>query len=645
MKELSLVRTVWLFTAFWIITAVAAPSQTFQTLTTFNGTDGVVPAGVIEGTDGNLYGTTSDGGGGQYAGGGTVFRLTTGGSLSTLYSFCSLPSCADGLNPFAGLIQGSNGSLYGTTHQGGSTSNCPYGGAGCGTVFEVTLGGALTTIYSFCSLKNCGDGELPWSNLLEGTDGNLYGTTSAGGVITCADNDGYGCGTVFRLTPDKVLTTLYSFCSLANCIDGAMPVAGLVQGSDGNLYGTTVEGGSGAGGTVFTITTDGTLTTLYTFCSLPSCTDGAFPSAGLVQGSDGNFYGTTAQGGSHHDTFCPQGCGTVFRITPQGLLTKIYDFCILGSCADGALPEEALVQSSDGSLYGTTSAGGKPALSNHKACPYGCGTFFSLTPAGTLKTLWSFCSYNNCSDGGDPFSGSVTQASNGVFYGTTHSGGTSLDGTIFAWSANVALIPTFTPSSLSFGNQAVNTGITKSIWIKNVNTGSAILDFTSFTVTGSADFSISTDACGKTLLAGKSCKIAINFTPTALATESAALSVADNAPGGRQAVTLSGSGVAQAALIPTSWKFATRKVGTTSAAKSLTLRNNLSTTLTDISYSTAAPFAVSTSTCGVTLGSGKSCTISVTFSPTKIGAATGTLSVSDSANNSPQTASLSGTGD
>ncbi len=148
------------------------------------------------------------------------------------------------------------------------------------------------------------------------------------------------------MTPGGRLTNLYSFCSQPGCADGELPYAGLIQGANGNLYGTTLAGGTSGTGTVFEITPAGQLTTLYKFCSQPGCTDGAAPFAGLVQ-ANGNFYGTTEAGGT-------SGYGTVYEITPAGRLTTLYNFCSLSGCADGFRPYAGLLLASDGNLYGTT---------------------------------------------------------------------------------------------------------------------------------------------------------------------------------------------------------------------------------------------------------------------------------------------------
>lgn len=540
-------------------------------------TEGAYPvAGLVLATDGNFYGTTSQGGN-NFSG--TVFKITPSGQLTTLYSFCSQTNCSDGTYPTAGLVLASNGNFYGTTAFGGSTQG--------GTVFEITPAGHLTTLYTFCSLTNCTDGEQPWAGLVQATNGNLYGTTAFGGVnggtgtifemtpsgqlttvynfcsqtfctdgthphaglLQASDGNLYGTaqggagpnlwwsfGTVFGMTPAGQLTTLYDFCAQSYCSDGAYPYGGLAesgsgilfgatnyggsyldgttftlplglvpaktpaasgnkavkfagighgadaaaptarlrsngamvpdlsiprittpaprtrakssaikkvavannsappvtsildldgangafpylnsltQGNDGNLYGTTTSGGAYEDGTVFQLTPGGTLTTIYTFCSLTNCADGVQPFSGLVQATNGNFYGTTPLGGI--------GAGTVYEITPAGVLTTLHNFCSEPGCADGNYSQAGLVQASNGYLYGTTSAGGGPNNG---------GVVFDITPAGQLTTLYNFCSLVNCTDGTNPVGGLV-QASNGNLYGTTNGGGANAAGTVF----------------------------------------------------------------------------------------------------------------------------------------------------------------------------------------------------------------------
>jgi len=630
MKGLSVAKTVCSLAALCIILVIAAPSQTFQTLATFNGANGSYPTGaLIQGSDGNFYGTTLYGG---TVGLGTVFQTTPQGTITTLYSFCegqTEATCTDANGPLSGLVLGNDGQFYGTTDykdNGGFTS------AG-GSVFTITPSGAFTTLYDFCGDAGC---PTQPGALVQGTDGNFYGTTFVGNANTG--------GTFFSITPAGQLTILYEFSYPS--FPSHDP---LVQGSDGNFYGTTLYGGQFGGdghfggGDVYKITPAGVFTELYSFCfGGKGCVNGTSPS-GLVLGTDGNFYGSTNFGGSHD-------AGTLFRITPSGQLTTLYNFCSViekGFCADGAYPTTRLILGTDGNFYGETSQGGTGQGSTAACVPLnkgGCGTIFRFAPSGVLTTLYNLCSLSACADG--RFPNALLEASDGTFYGLARGGDSSSDGVVFSLSPKVALAPTFTPASLSFGNQPVDTsGTAKSVTITNVNTGGAVLDFTGFNLTGSADFTISNNACGTALTPGKSCKISLTYTPSALGTESATLSVADNAPGSPQTFALSGIGVMQATLGPISVTFPKTIAGTSSTARNVTLKNNLSAPLTGISYSTTGPFSVSTTTCGTTLNNKASCTISVIFSPTATGRATGTLTVSDSANNSPQTTTLSGTGD
>jgi uncharacterized repeat protein (TIGR03803 family) len=290
-----------------------------------------------------------------------------------------------GAGPQGALIQGTDGNFYGTAKYGG---NC----LGCGTVFKIIPSGRLTTLHSF----DITDGAEPWAGLVQGTDGNFYGTTVNGGTS--------GEGTVFQITPTGTLTTLHGFGSTDG--DGAGPYGGLVQGTDGDFYGTTNGGGAKNGGTVFKITLSGTLTTLHSFHG----TEGTYPSTGLVQSTDGNFYGTTGEGGNINGCR-PVGCGTIFKITPSGRVTTLHSF----DRTDGS-GASALIQANDGNFYGTTDSGGAN----------GIGTVFKITPSGTLTTLHSFDGL----DGSVPEAGLV-QATNGKFYGTTASGGANGEGTVF----------------------------------------------------------------------------------------------------------------------------------------------------------------------------------------------------------------------
>lgn len=362
--------------------AIAAPAQdsvTFALLHSFEFNDGAYPyAGLIQASDGNLYGTTLYGG--NQNSDGTVFKITPGGKLTTIYRFCSESGCADGLIPYAGLVQASDGSFYGTTSSGNARGFY-------GTVFRITSGGALTTLHTFDDT----DGTNPYGALVQGTDGDFYGTTSGGGGPSEC------CGTVFKISPSGALTTLYNFGHRRR--DGAFPAAGLILATDGNFYGTTVYG-TGFG-TIFKVTPEGTVTILGTV----GLTNGAQPYGALVQGADGNFYGTTSAGGAF-------GYGTVFKITPKGTVTTLHDFDL----ADGATSHAGLIQASDGNFYGTTTDGGAG----------GYGEVFKITPDGTLTILHSF----NGTDGGSPYA-PLVQDTNGTLYGTTYQGGAGGQGTIF----------------------------------------------------------------------------------------------------------------------------------------------------------------------------------------------------------------------
>lgn len=368
---------------FWATAVVALPAQKiFTTLYSFDGTHGANPnGGLVQGTDGNFYGTTINGVENQ--GQGTIFKITPSGTLTVLYTFCAMSGCPDGQYANGGLVQATDGNFYGTTMRGGATNE--------GTVFKITPAGALTVLYSFCP-KPCSFGRIDPNPLIQGADGNFYGTTLLGGR--------YAYGTVFKITPGGTLTTLYSFCVHGYpCTDGESPSAALVQGADGNFYGTTTAGGAYNGGTFFKITPSGTMTKLHDFDGRTK--EGVSPAAALIQATDGNFYGTMSLGGANT-------VGTVAKLTPTGMQTTLYSFCSLPYCKDGSFPSGALIQASDGNLYGATSGGGGN----------GRGTAFEITLSGKIRTLYYFCSESNCADGYYP-NGALVQDTNGKFYGTT----------------------------------------------------------------------------------------------------------------------------------------------------------------------------------------------------------------------------------
>lgn len=274
----------------------------------------------------------------------------------------------------------------------------------------------FSVLYSFCQQTNCGDGAQPDGPLVADNAGNLYGTTGSGGSTNCFD----GCGTVFRLAPDGTETVLYAFCSKdASCPDGEYPTSPLILDNSGNLYGTTPNVRADGGGTVFKLAPDGTETVFYRFCRRSGCADGDGPNGGLVRDRDGNLYGTTATGG----TSCSQsGCGTVFKLAPDGKEKVLYSFCSQDSCADGIYPNGGLVRDRDGNLYGTASEGGANSYCAYLFDYKACGTVFKVSPAGVETVLHSFCASAKCSDGASPAAGVVLDK-NGNLYGTTTAGG------------------------------------------------------------------------------------------------------------------------------------------------------------------------------------------------------------------------------
>ena len=316
------------------------PAGTASVLHSFSLSDGggYFPGGgsLIQASDGNLYGTTVYGGASDN---GAVIKITLAGAVSVLYSFGSV--AGDGLNPRGSLIQASDGNFYGMTNDGGANTCRNHdliGSVGCGTVIKITLAGTESVLHSFGS---AGDGFFPGGSLIQASDGNFYGITPWGGAN--------GVGTVFNITSAGTESVLHSFSLNSN--DGGHPYDNLIQASDGNLYGAGSGGAFGAGAVMkFTLT--GTESVFYSFSGggngLVGSSDGGSP-GGLLQASDGNFYGMTSVGGAIN-------AGTVFKITPAGTESVLHSF---GSFAgDGRSPGGNLIQASDGNLYGVTDQGG-----------------------------------------------------------------------------------------------------------------------------------------------------------------------------------------------------------------------------------------------------------------------------------------------
>jgi uncharacterized repeat protein (TIGR03803 family) len=374
--------------------AQSANSSTLTILHSFaGGTDGAYPeAGLIRDASGNFYGTTQGG----TAGDGTVFLVSPEGDETVLFDFAAQ---SEGSSPCAPLFRDGTGNLYGTTLLGGTDAS--------GTVLKLSESGKETVLFSF---NGSTDGSNPRGGLVD-LDGSFYGTTLQGGnTSTC---NGFGCGTVFKITGDNDETVLHIFTGSP---DGANPEKGLIKDEAGNLYGTTFTGGKYNYGTVYEISPAGVENVLYSFAGPP---DGAYPWGTLVRDAKGNLYGTTLGGGN--SPLCTPGCGTIFALHAGGKDSVLYSF---SGTADGDQPYGNLVQDESGNFYGTTFGGGDPVCNGGG----GCGTVFEFSAGGSFTTLHSF--QGAPEDGANPYDGVVLDPM-GNLYGTTFYGGANNFGTVF----------------------------------------------------------------------------------------------------------------------------------------------------------------------------------------------------------------------
>lgn len=427
--------------AITLSTAVSSHAQTESVVYSFiGGSDGQYPVDSLAvDPAGNLYGTTSSGGYDPCLGigCGAAWELspTAGGWAFTLIH--DFVGGRDGAQPLAGFVLDKAGNFYGTTGEGGNDHTCVSLGPGCGTVIEFSRTANGWVEKTLATLNGPGTGWYPLANLTMDAAGNLYGTTEYGGSSDFCNGDAGGCGIVFRLSPKAggwTETVLFVFHSSPQGAGGYLPFSGVALDADGNLYGTTYNGGSatrcsGFGcGVVYKLTPTATgpwkETVLHTFVDGP---DGAIPAGGVILDSKGNLYGTAEEGGDL--TACGAlGCGTVFELSPQS--NGAWHFQVLHKFerADGSAPIAALIFDSQGNLIGTTALGGDLNCNNGS----GCGTVFRLSPssAGWQETvLHAFTGYP---DGSQPFA-SVIEDSSGNLFGTTQYGGlTSLCcGTVF----------------------------------------------------------------------------------------------------------------------------------------------------------------------------------------------------------------------
>src|ERR1017187_6579352 len=530
----------------------------------------------------------------------------------------------DGAAPAAGLISDSKGNLYGTAAYGCDTSgsSCPGQNppTGCGVIFELSppsVGGGPwteTVLYTFTSGS---DGGVPYAGLTFDSKGNLYGTTSHGGDTSGSNCSGIGgCGVVFELSPPSVgggPWTETVLCTFTGGSDGGVPYAGLIFDAGGNLYGTTSGGGSSTYGVVFELSPPSggssrwNETVLYAFTGVD---DGESPLASVIFDSKGNLYGIAFGGKA--------GYGVAFELTPPSGGSGPWNEAVLytfHSRSDGAYPYAGLIFDSKGNLYGTTSNGGDTSGSNCKATR-GCGVVFELSPPTGGSGMWTETtpySFTGGSDGGYPDAGLIFE-SKGNLYGTTGQGGNP-SGSNFIGSSGCGVVFELSPPTGGTGS-----------WTESVL----------YTFNGGGD--------GADPSAGLIFDAKGNFYGTAYSGGDMSGSNCSGTGGCGVVFELSPRQAPAVALSPISLNFGNQVLNTTSAVRKVTATNTGSVTLNISSITVSASFGISANTCGAQLAEGKSCKVSVTFAPPKLGEITGTLSFTDDALNSPQTVPLLGTG-
>jgi uncharacterized repeat protein (TIGR03803 family) len=609
--------------------------------------DGEQPDGVIFDKSGNLYGTTAGGGNplcdfdSAYCG--TVFALTPNGSGGWTENIIYKFSGSDGWEPNGGLIFDQSGNLYGTTQQGGSGPCFNPDNPGCGTAFELSPNGSGgwtgATLHNFG--ENITDGMLPDGGMIFDQSGNLYGTTQWGGTPdeACAYGGGGGggslCGTVFELSPNGsggwTESVLYSF-QAGN--DGEYPSPGLIFDQAGNLYGTTIEGGSCTSdptygcGTLFKLSPNGsggwTESIRYRF---PGGSSGSSPAAGVILDQTGDFYGTTYAGGSGCGG---SGCGVVYEVLKEPFVTFSPASLGFGNQTVGiastplvtTLTNSGILPLTITSIQITEANSGDFGQSNN--CPASlavdgsCNISVTFTPTATGNRSAAVSVTDNAP--GSPQSVPLT---------------------------GVGVLPavTFSPTSLNFGNQTAGTS-SSSLATTLTNTGPGILTIASIGITGpNANEFAQTNNCPPSLTPNNSCNISVTFSPTVLGNANASLTVADNAPGSPQSVPLTGIGVSGISFSPPSVTFPNQYVGTSGLPQSVILTNTGDAPIT-ISNVTASPSDFAPlSACGGSVPIGGHCSIGVFFDPTTSGVRNGVLTVTDSAINSPQTVPLTGMGE
>jgi len=406
--------------------ALAAPKETVLYSFKAGTSDGAYPSqDVIRDSQGNIYGMTQEGGA---LNAGVVYKVAPDGTETVLHSFVG--GANDGSSPNGAPLLDKHGNLYGATIYGGAANS--------GVVFKLAPNGKLTLLHSFTGKD---DGANPQGALLVDAAGNLYGAASLGGESTCSIKGfpaGSGCGTLWKLAPDGTFTVLHTFENPDK--EGAIPQGSLNADAQGNLYGVTEISGEAKQcladtfengcGTVFKLTSSGVFSLLHTFTG---GSDGGIPYGGLTADAQGNLYGSTIGGGN--DKLCVgtggddgRGCGTLFKLSPEGTLTTLYTFT---GGADGSSPTSRLIGDCDGNRYGTADFGGDVKA---KACAQsdgvsGCGAVFKLSASGAFSVLYTF--QGSPKDGAGPIFTGVVADSAGNLYGATSSGGADGVGTVY----------------------------------------------------------------------------------------------------------------------------------------------------------------------------------------------------------------------
>jgi uncharacterized repeat protein (TIGR03803 family) len=416
-RVINLRSTIGIVLVVALAAFIATPSalaQTYSVRWSFNGPNGSNPfTNPVVDSEGNLYGTTNDGGQNNF---GTIFKLDPQGLFVVLYNFTDPDFDGYPLGPNS-LIISPSGDLFGTTQYGGYNKTGFCIPNGCGTIFTLSDTGEFEVLYEFLGYP---DGQGPYGSLVFGHGKSLlYGTTSAGGK--------YECGTVFAVGLDAEESVLYDFCSAD--FDGRVPTGSLAIDSNGNLYGTTEVGGTqgtpiGAG-TIFSVSSAGAENILYNFCSKVGsngeCTDGWGPEAGVVRDKAGDLFGTTPEGGLYNCS-TTGGCGTLFGISPTRKQATLFSFG--GNPADGEYPAYGtLALDPKGNIYGATPSGGDPTCD--------CGVLFKFVPGKGMMVLHTFT--GSPSDGAYPYGGVILDSA-GNIYGTTAGGGSYGQGTVYSYT-------------------------------------------------------------------------------------------------------------------------------------------------------------------------------------------------------------------